>query len=68
MNTKKAKDGMWLTQIEPTNESARTFVKEVSSFGSIDNWRDATQEEKSVWDREQEEKQKTEMLENINNE
>lgn len=52
MNTRKAKEGAWLTQIELDNEDSRTFVKALSTFGSIDNWRDATQEEKDKWDAE----------------
>lgn len=50
MNTKKAKDGAWLTQRELDSEDGRMFVREVSSFGSIDNWRDATDEEKVAWE------------------
>ena len=50
MNTKKATEGAWLTQIELENEAERSFVKAVLSFGSIDNWRDATDEEKQQWE------------------
>lgn len=52
MNTRKAKEGAWLTQIELQDENGRSFAKEVSSFGSIDNWRDATNEEKEQWEAE----------------
>lgn len=52
MNTKKAKEGAWLTQIELENEAERSFVTAISSFGSIDNWRDATNEEKEKWEAE----------------
>ena len=52
MNTRTAIEGAWLTQIELENESERSFVKAVSSFGSIENWRDTTNDEKAQWEAE----------------
>lgn len=51
MNTKTAQEGKWLTQATLTDESARTFAKEVAGFGDLDalftEWSD---EQKIEWE------------------
>lgn len=59
----KASEGMYLTQKEIENESARVFV--VSLFladnDSADNWREATMEEYYKWQQEQDAKLEAQM-------
>lgn len=51
----KAKEGMYLTQIKEDVEE-RVYAKSIclSKNEKVDNWRDATQEEKQAYDEEQE--------------
>lgn len=59
----KASEGMYLTQKEIENESARVFT--VSLFladnDSADNWREATMEEYYKWQQEQDAKLEAQM-------
>lgn len=59
----KASEGMYLTQKEIENESARVFS--VSLFladnDSADNWREATMEEYYKWQQEQDAKLEAQM-------
>lgn len=59
----KASEGMYLTQKEIENESARVFA--VSLFladnDSADNWREATMEEYYRWQQEQDAKLEAQM-------
>jgi hypothetical protein len=59
----KASEGMYLTQKEIENESARVFA--VSLFladnDSADNWREATMEEYYKWQQEQDAKLEAQM-------
>ena len=59
----KASEGMYLTQKEIENESARVFS--VSLFladnDSADNWREATMEEYYRWQQEQDAKLEAQM-------
>lgn len=59
----KASEGMYLTQKEIENESARVFA--VSLFladnDSADNWREVTMEEYYKWQQEQDAKLEAQM-------
>lgn len=65
----KASEGMYLTQKEIENESARVFA--VSLFladnDSADNWREATMEEYYKWQQEQDAKLEAQMTNVIKN-
>ena len=65
----KASEGMYLTQKEIENESARVFS--VSLFladnDSTDNWREATMEEYYKWQQEQDAKLEAQMTNVIKN-
>ena len=65
----KASEGMYLTQKEIENESARVSV--VSLFladnDSADNWREATMEEYYKWQQEQDAKLEEQMTNVENN-
>lgn len=65
----KASEGMYLTQKEIENESARVFS--VSLFladnDSADNWREATMEEYYKWQQEQDAKLEAQMANVIKN-
>lgn len=53
----KASEGMYLTQKNVENESARTFAVSLylADNDSEDNWREATQEEYYLWQKKQDE-------------
>lgn len=53
----KASEGMYLTQKNVENESARTFAVSLylADNDSEDNWREATQKEYYQWQKKQDE-------------
>lgn len=55
MNTLKAKEGMFLTQIEETDK--RIFVTEIVGIkATYEYWRDATLKEKEDYEKQEQEK------------
>lgn len=59
----KASEGMYLTQKEIENESARVFALSLflADNDSADNWREATMEEYYKWQQEQDAKLEAQM-------
>ncbi len=54
-----AKEGEYLTQVQPVNEGARVFATDIylAVTDSEDNWRSATEAEKAQWEADQEKAQ-----------
>lgn len=63
INILKATEGNYLTQNTEIEEQNRVFVKQVAGVNATyDNWREATKEEKALWESEY---RKEEELDNL---
>jgi hypothetical protein len=65
MNEIKAREGFYLTQVDEVED--RVFLTAIKGANiNEDDWREATKEEKSEWEKTLEEKLKQEELNRIN--